>query len=309
MKVTVQETTYENYGKCVVISNGTAELYVTVDLGPRVIRYGFIGGENVFLNDLDRETFNDDPSIKDYWKHSDRWSIYGGHRLWTSPELMPETYYPDDLPVQWEATEAGAVFTQANQMPLGKQLSIEISMGEGTAVTMVHKSTNTSNTPQEYALWTLSVLAPGGISVLPVPNRETGYLPNRVLSLWPYSNMNDPRVFWGKDYITLRQDTTAETPFKLGLSNEAGAAAYLNRGVCFVKKYDHVMGGNYPDFGVSYEGYTNAKFLESETLGELKTVAPGETISHTERWNLLDFCPAFDPQNEEAIKKIAEQIF
>ena len=42
--------------------------------------------------------------------------------------------------------------------------------------------------------------------------------------------------------------------------------------------------GDYPDFGCSFETFTNADFLELETLGPLATLAPGESLTHTERW-------------------------
>lgn len=119
-----------------------------------------------------------------------------------------------------------------------------------------------------------------------MPDRKTGYLSNRVLSLWDYSNMADPRVTWGKEFITLKQDTAAETPFKLGINNEHGWAAYLLDGVAFIKRYTHDGSVTYPDNNVSYESYTCDKFLEMETVGELKEVQPGETVYLEENWEL-----------------------
>ena len=42
---------YKDYGKVVSVSNGIIEAFVTVDLGPRIIRFGFIGGENIMCDD------------------------------------------------------------------------------------------------------------------------------------------------------------------------------------------------------------------------------------------------------------------
>jgi len=305
----IEKTTYKNFGNCVKLSNGTVELYVTTDIGPRVISYSFIGGENVMLNDENREVFNNDASIKEVFKRADKWLIYGGHRLWTSPEYMPETYFPDDLPVDFTQTENGGIFTQAEQLPFKKQCSIEIELGEGTDVKVTHKVKNTGTETQEYAIWALTVLAPGGIEIIPMPKNDTGYLANRVISLWDYTNMNDPRVFWGRDYITVIQDEKAETFFKLGINNVSGTAAYINKGVCFVKKYAHDENAAYPDFGVSYETYTNSKFLEAESLGALGKVVPGQVLTHTECWTLKKCELDFDPKDEEQIAKKAKEIF
>jgi hypothetical protein len=52
-----------------------------------------------------------------------------------------------------------------------------------------------------------------------------------------------------------------------------------------VKRYEAVAGpAAYPDFGCTFETFTNADILELETLGPLTTLAPGESVSHTERW-------------------------
>ena len=42
----------------------------------------------------------------------------------------------------------------------------------------------------------------------------------------------------------------------------------------------------YPDFGCSFETFTNNEFLEIETLGPLTRVAPKGSVTHVERWSL-----------------------
>ena len=43
MAVKMTMEPYKNYGNCVKLENGVVELYVTVDLGPRVIHYSTVG--------------------------------------------------------------------------------------------------------------------------------------------------------------------------------------------------------------------------------------------------------------------------
>jgi len=133
-------------------------------------------------------------------------------------------------------------------------------------------------------------------------------LHNRVLSLWDYTDMADERVNWGKDYITLTPSKSAKTPFKLGINNEEGWAVYFNHGNAFVKYYDHIEGAVYPDGGVSYETYTNSVMMEMETLGEYKSVEPFETVSHTEKWELIPNVekPTDSLKIEQALKKIGK---
>ena len=87
----LQKTPYGGWKNCIRLTNAEIELIATTDVGPRVIRLGFIGGQNLFKE----------------WKDqlgktgSDKWVIYGGHRLWHAPEVMPRTYAPDNGPVEY----------------------------------------------------------------------------------------------------------------------------------------------------------------------------------------------------------------
>jgi hypothetical protein len=116
-------------------------------------------------------------------------------------------------------------------------------------------------------------------------NRTDIFEPDLILSLWPHSRLNDPRVHWGEKFIAVKQDVW-ERPFKFGFNNAHGWAAYRNEGNVFVKSYTHNTMGTYPDGGASCEIYVCDRFAELETLGELKKVHPGNTISHLETWNL-----------------------
>ena len=127
-----------------------------------------------------------------------------------------------------------------------------------------------------------------------------------MIALWPYTKLTDKRLTLGDRYITLRQDTEATSSCKFGINSEHAFAMYFNHGDVFVKKFDLTDGGVYPDGGMSFETYTNKSFLEMESLGELKTVAPGETICHSEYWSLTkgDAPKSFDDEEiDELVKK------
>ena len=84
--ITFKEKEYKNFGKCLEISNGIVDLLVTLDIGPRIIRYGFCGKENMFYEDIDRLTHNKSDELKEVYGDDAVWYLYGGHRLWISPE-------------------------------------------------------------------------------------------------------------------------------------------------------------------------------------------------------------------------------
>jgi hypothetical protein len=44
----IEKLGYGGWENCARLSNGRVELVVTLDVGPRIIRYGFVGKENEF---------------------------------------------------------------------------------------------------------------------------------------------------------------------------------------------------------------------------------------------------------------------
>ena len=105
--ITIKEVTYKNYGKCLSLSNDSMELYVTVNVGPRIVKCNLLGKDNLMFEDIDRVTHTDVSSV---YGEGKSWYIYGGHRLWLSPESLPETYYPDNDRVVYSTCSTGAEF-------------------------------------------------------------------------------------------------------------------------------------------------------------------------------------------------------
>ena len=304
--VTFKEINYKNYGKCLEISNGTVDLLVTLDLGPRIIRYGFCGKENMMYEDLDRVNGYDKPDLKEMFGANAKWYLYGGHRLWISPEYT-ETYYPDNNPVEYEAAENMAVFSCDVQEVTGLQFSTCVALSdEGSDVRITHFVENCSGEPQTYAIWALTVLDKGGVELIPFNTNDTVLLPNRTVMAWPYTNFADHRLYMGEKFLSLSSDST-DKAFKLGFDHNNGVAAYINKGMMFVKRFTHYEGGNYPDNGCSFETYTNQHFLECETLGEIGQKPDGSIVSHTEYWNLVDNVSISDPRDEKEIASIFEK--
>ena len=145
MACEIKELEFENYGNCLSVSNGMIEAVVTIDVGPRIIYFGFIGGENVLYNDLNREYRRAEPILQEHYGENAQYFAYGGHRLWTSPERMPESYYPDNKPVIYAILPESVSFTQPPQEENGLALTMEIMMSDNAKDMMVvHSAQNFS---------------------------------------------------------------------------------------------------------------------------------------------------------------------
>jgi hypothetical protein len=176
-----------------------------------------------------------------------------------------------------------------------------------------HRLTNEGDALLVAAPWALSVMAPGGYAVIPQPRLGThpaDYAPNRAIVAWPFTDLADERLHLGRRTIVLTQKEGP--PIKFGLRHTAGWVAYFCHGHLFLKSVPFIDGENYPDLGANFEAFANAEFLELETLGPLKQIAPGETLLHNESWVVFASLVAPEVEDEEAllewIKPYASQL-
>ena len=279
----MEKVTYLNLPNCYLLSNGRTEVVVTTDVGPRILRYGFAGGENA-LGEWPGA------SVQTEWGE---WKPWGGHRLWTAPEAMPRSYAPDARPVEFEIRGERSVRLSApveEKTGIRKELTVVLD-DEGSGVTLHHRVTNCGAWAVELAAWALTIMRGGGEAIIPQepygPHPQF-LLPARPLVLWHFTDMSDSRLVFGKSYVRVRTDAEAEAPQKIGVANKRGWAAYLNGETLFVKRFGYSEGESYPDYGCNTEVFTAGDFIEVESLSPLKRLEPGESVEHAERWQLFD---------------------
>jgi len=311
LSIEIKETDYENYGKCVQISNGIIDVVVTIDFGPRIVRFGFIGDANILYNDLERKYVTRNPSMVERYGKDAAFYRYGGHRVWLSPERMPETYYPDNEPVIYGILPEGVSFTPVRQKRNEMQLSFEVIMGEdATDIMVVHSAKNCSKEKQNYALWSITMVNSGGVEIIPQnQDNSNALLPNRTISIWPYTDINDKRIFLGNKYLTVQHDDSIEKALKIGVNNVLGWASYTNGDYTLVKRYIHSPQAIYPDFGCSYETSVSNDYVEMDSLSPLYGIEPGAGIRHVENLSLFK-APASPviPTDEISIQKFIDEL-
>lgn len=287
-KIKYGREVYKNFGECLTVTNGLFEMYITIEKGPRIIKFNPIGKENIMFEDIDRIMNNPKGSLAPYYDADDEWFIYGGHRFWVSPESWPETYYPDNEKVDVEICGNSVMLCPPTQRFTGLFEKLVLTFSEvSMTVSVKHILENRGESPKECAIWAITVLSQHGLCVVPQSDEKTGLLSNRTLMLWPYTDLYDSRLCLGNRYIALRQDTDAKCSLKFGINNRDGEIYYFNHGYCFKKSFitdhKHLV---YPDNGCSSEVYTNRLFLEAESLGALVSLHPGNKTTHTEIWQL-----------------------
>src|SRR5215813_14497586 len=131
--VKVEKVEYKGWRNCYRISNGEVELIATGDVGPRVIRFGFVGGQNLFKEFTEQLGKSGE----------EKFQLRGGDRVWKAPEDPVATWAPDNVPVEIQITATGLIAREPLEPLTQLQKEIEVRMAQsGARMTVIHRITN-----------------------------------------------------------------------------------------------------------------------------------------------------------------------
>lgn len=169
------------------------------------------------------------PVISEDLPDGTTWKIYGGHRVWHSPEAFPRSYLSDNDPLEkYELLEDGICMYQKEEPWTQIKKIIEVRLFEDRVIVR-NRLVNNTAWPTEMAVWSLTIGSKGGREICPLVQKNTGLLPNTHYVIWPYSRLNDERIYWGQKYAVVDNDPENQTAFKFGYPNEYGWVAYFNK--------------------------------------------------------------------------------
>lgn len=265
------------YGNLLWISNGSVEVAAALDYGLRVMVLRCVGMENVLYRQPD--------DLSDGITTEKGWRLYGGHRFWTSPE-SDDSYYPDNDPVEYRIEDESVLLTQKTDAWTGLKKQFRISFCENGNIRVEHILTNRNSDPVKTAAWGITTLRGKGIAEIPCEEQGDGYAPNRAISLWFDTSLGDSRLSFTKNSIIGRH-LPSENKLKIGAYTPQGKIAAENAGQRLEITFGLHPMDHYPDHGSNVELFLNKHFTELETLGEFQTIAPGESVVHTEYWYIF----------------------
>jgi hypothetical protein len=278
------------------LANEDMELFVTTDIGPRILVYKTPLGDNVL------KTFDDQLGSSGELE----WRIRGGHRLWLAPEDPTLSYHLDNGPVAWRYDSfSGEVVVESVQdapQRIRKTLGI-LSAAQGSRVSLRHTVVNEGDQPIMLAVWALTVMQAEGLEIIPQPplgEHPRDLLPNRGIVLWAYSDLSDLRLTLGSRFWLLRQ-AADYPPIKIGLAHRERWIAYVLGETLYLKIFEYDPTAAYPDGGCNFETFTDSEMLEIESLGPLVTLQPGESTDHHETWHLFPLTDQLVIDSEEAL--------
>ena len=282
-----------------ILENEFLRLEYLAEAGPRLVRLFPAGSAQNLLAEAP-ETFWETPYGRFY--------IRGGHRLWHAPEKMPRTYMPDNTGLVITDLPDGVRLEGPKEPDSGICKTMTVRLHDGRpSLTIEHTLLNAGLWAVELAPWAITQMRLGGTAVFPQQVGQLddeGLLPNRQLTLWPYTQLADTRLHLDDDYILVGPDVVAR-PCKIGAFNRRGWLAYLLDDLLFVKRFPVHDGRPHPDFGCNAEIYVNDQCLELESLGPLALLPPGQTVSHIETWELIRL--SHRPQSAADLRAVIQQ--
>jgi hypothetical protein len=302
-KVEIQVVAFGGWKNNLLLRNGEAEALITLDVGPRILRYGPAGGTRNLLGVMEDQLGK---------SGENSWTIRGGHRLWTSPEDPARTYAIDNTSVKHAIEgERAVVVAPPDPSQLERKMAVSLA-STGNHLSIEHTVTNQGTTSQQISVWALTIMPIGGTGLIPLAEKvrhpegaahatAEDFGPQFSMSFWSYFSFDDKRWSFRNQMIRVSQHQNVAAT-KIGLRLTEGWVGYVQDGFLFVKTVPNSKSAVYPDGGCNFECYTDSNVLELETLSPLGNLAPGDSVTHTEHW-------AFFPVDKGAIENMSDEKF
>jgi len=278
----IQTITHEGL-EAIELKTSALRLVAVIELGPRIAHLSGANGENILLWDTEEEYTRED------------WHLRGGHRVWVSRpqgDEAEETYLPDNKPCTYELCDDGFKVLGAIDPSLNIQRGFRVKVVDDTHLEVENLLINHSEMLYSGGIWALTCSLPKENTRYIVPVGDGSSWDNfqyTIFRTWAghgQGGINDPQ-------FDFTENTFVATPQgkenKRMLQAHKGIIAMVDpdRSQVFAKRTSFDSEAQYPlNSNIAiYIGPDNF-MVEMETMGQERTLKPGQTVSNTEEWTL-----------------------
>ncbi len=280
----VEIVTHRGWKGCYRLFNAHSEVIINPHTGARVMVFATKGENIIFENPAqDGKSFQD-------WKDSN-YDPDGG-RLDYGPEMETRKLHQLTWMGPWSVEVTGAFSIRMSsekdeQLGLYSQRIFTLDP-QSPKLTITQIGENISTDTLSRHFWSRTLVKPGGIMTLPVDEINSRFLKGAGKFAWNPSRIEeeweDERV-WIKGGI-LHFHAVGGT-FKAGTDSKEGWMAYQVGKVRMLKRFPVFPQEDYSGSEhMSGIFFSNGKFAEMEPCGPTHTLAPEESFSFTEEWEL-----------------------
>lgn len=271
---------YRGWRDAIIVSNGLVEAVIVPSLG-RVMQFRFVGeADGPFW---ENENLLGQPMPADPWKAAH--GSFGGDKTWPAPQSL-WNWPPPDI---FDRTAVNASVSSDHSVTLVSEASPRFGLRTIRRITLergapaMHIATTyekTAGDPLNVSVWIITQLRVPVASFLPVPLDSK--FPTGLAPQWPA-----PAGAMQRHGDLLRFVRDPKKSYKVG--NDAAAIIWVGERHVLRISTDRLAGADYPDGGCIAEFYANADpvpYVEHETVGPLKTLRPGDSVSATNHYVL-----------------------
>jgi hypothetical protein len=290
MGLTIETTAYGRWDKAYRLALGDVVMVVVTEVGPRILSLTVGGGPNLLFVD-------DDLSLS-RGAGEGAWYIYGGHRVWISPE-SEASYAPDNTPcsVYFDGDRLDVLGPVDQATRLQRRLSVYAREGRFVVESAVR---NAGDTLFLGAAWAITCVVPRG--VVTFPWGTGGRWDQKTITYW--NRWMDHGSDIGSNQWRPGADLFRVYPSgeegKVGANSPEGWVAQCRRDATFVKSRSWAP-ADYPDGGCSLEVYTCDQFIELEMLGPNQYIYPASEAVVVEEWTITS--DSVDPKDGDALRR------
>ncbi len=277
---------YRGWTDAVVLRNATVEVVIVPSVG-RVMQLRFLGETDGPF--WENEKLAGRPMPTEPWKVAH--GSFGGDKTWPAPQSAwnwPPPVAFDAVPNTATVDPAGTVtLTTPVDPKSGLRALRRITLDPVEPVMRIATTyEKISGAPATVSVWVISQLRDPVAVFMPVP--EKSLFPAGATKEWPV-----PAEFLRRETAWMRFTRNPAKSQKTG--NDGTTLVWAGTRQLLRITIPRIADADYPDAGCSVEIYTNEDpfpYVELETLGPLKTLRLGETVSATTTYRLARRTPS-----------------
>lgn len=268
----VRNIPYAGWKNCIHITNTVFEAVITAEVGPRIVRFAKVGGPNMLW--LDEFTAGQTEETK-------TWRAYGGHSfdaLIDGEVFLP----PENAPVAYELGADCVHFAPVSFGEITKQVSVRMCRRGGLEIK--ETITNTGTEARRVTVNGNTLLRNGGVAALPLKAEESAVCGG-----------DRPELQRGDQLSLVWQKPEGENTFQMSFGPDELWCGYFQQGSLFIMTSPKTEGAYAHGVKLALEG--SPRRFKMSTYSPEVELQPGESILHTEVWNIFTEMPR--PANEE----------
>jgi hypothetical protein len=277
-QVTITSTNYHGWTGSYVLRNPAAEVFVVPSVG-RVMQFRLAGETNGPF--WENPTLLGKPMMSQPWNNP---GSFGGDKTWPAPQSAwnwppPDVF--DAVPLVAEVRGDTIRLSSPVSARFGIRTERTVSLDAKAArMKIVTQYEKISGESVEVGVWVITQTGVPEAAYLPIPVHSR--FPKGLSTLW---EIPSNQVTIRPGLVEFRRD--AKDSHKIG--NDAGSLAWI--GSRWILRIDvgRSKDATYPDDGCSAELYSNpdpAGYVELETLGPLRKLSIGQSLSATNIYTL-----------------------